>query len=352
MFTLPGEEPRMNPLMSFGFAQALRLLSERSGEAPAPRQEKGSEDFEDLMKGLLSPDEANQVNEEELFAAIIFERLASHVSQEAAEKYQENFEKNKAALTRPDGYIFVEDAARKSLEQLVESDVISQEMGNQIHSEAFRAAQLDDNHDALWDSRGGPNDPTIAVEQLEAAIMSARLMLDKFDSGEKEAPLNTISAEYSNNPADYISKPETSSPEPVITGGSQSSNTEETSAAKKPASDNVVSGIGIENLIKPKATYVDGPEGFLFKPVSESNGNLVVLLPASMTHMIERVLLKDKDGKELESGSMSGIHNGGREHFRFNKAGADYPKNLSVEIRLKDGRSMQYQIPDPSQRYD
>jgi len=333
----------MNPLMSFGFAQSLRLLSETQAETPAPRQgaegAQNDDEFDEMMRGLLTPDSANQVNEEELFAAIIYERLATHVSKEAAEKYQENFERNKAELTRADGYIFVEDAARNALKELVTSETISKEMGNQIHSEAFRAAQLDDNHDALWDSRGGPDDPTIAVEQIEAAIMSARLMLEKFDEGEKEATLRPINEKYSNNPADYATG--TSTPSDVTSGsGADTSSSSE------------VTGSGGSKVITPNGTYVDGPEGFLFKPVSESNGNLVVLLPANLTHMIEKVLLKDEDGNEIETGNMSGIHNGGREHFRFSKPGAKYASGLSVEVRLKDGTSMVYEIPDPSKRYD
>jgi hypothetical protein len=49
---------------------------------------------------------------------------------------------------------------------------------------------------------------------------------------------------------------------------------------------------------------------------------------------------------------MTSVANGGREHFRFNKPGADYPKDLTVEVTMKDGSIKTYKIPDPSQRYD
>ena len=39
-------------------------------------------------------------------------------------------------------------------------------------------------------------------------------------------------------------------------------------------------------------------------------------------------------------------------HFRFPEPGGSYGADITVEIRLKDGSTMQHQIADPSKRYD
>ena len=95
-----------------------------------------------------------------------------------------------------------------------------------------------------------------------------------------------------------------------------------------------------------------GSSGFLFKPVSDSNGKLVVLAPSELTGNVESIVLKDSTGSVLDEGVFSGVGNGEREHFRFSKAGGDYPDNLVVEIRLKDGSVKTFDIADPSQRVE
>lgn len=96
----------------------------------------------------------------------------------------------------------------------------------------------------------------------------------------------------------------------------------------------------------------DGPGGFLFKPQSENGGKLVVLTSEKESNNVQGVTLKDSNGNVLEQGRSSGFANGGREHFRFNKAGGSYPNNLVVEIAYKDGRKESRRIPNPGKRYD
>ncbi|RMG43662.1 MAG: hypothetical protein D6719_03355 [Candidatus Dadabacteria bacterium] len=80
--------------------------------------------------------------------------------------------------------------------------------------------------------------------------------------------------------------------------------------------------------IKPGS---DGQDGFLWKPVSESTGKLVVLLPsgffASSVTIIRADGSKVKGGKGVESG----IANGFRQHWRFSKPGRGYPNNVLVK---------------------
>ena len=104
--------------------------------------------------------------------------------------------------------------------------------------------------------------------------------------------------------------------------------------------------------IVPNGNEVDGDEGFVFKPHSDHEGKLVILLPAELANQVASVLLEDENGNVVEHGSSSGHANGGREHFRFTKPGEDYPQNLTVRITENNQATHTYFIPDPAQRYD
>ncbi|RMD88141.1 MAG: hypothetical protein D6808_00185 [Candidatus Dadabacteria bacterium] len=283
-----------------------RSAEETSGKAREASETKENK-FEAMLRSLLKPDGANKVNEEELFAAILQERIKKLKGEDAAKKFSEFFNNNKAEMRRADGYVPVEDAARKALNQMVESGELSTDEGERIHAQAFKAAQLDDNKDALYDGRGSGSDPTIAVSDMEAALVSSRVMIEKFDSGEADAG------------------------KLALDGGS--------SALKA----------GVE----VKASHgVDGPNGFVFKPVSESDGNLVILLPPKFSGRVKDIILKDEDGNKIEKGRSVGLTNGGRETYRYSKPGAEYPENLTVEVKLKNGKSKRYFIEHPADRYD
>jgi hypothetical protein len=299
----------MDPLAALALSQSVRgiadtvrnLGGQESGKEKKTenKTEQTGGDFESFLKGIMSPDSANNTNEEDLFAAMIQERLKAHVGDDAAEAYATKLSEMKAKNTRSDGYVFVEKSAEEALSALKSEGLITAEQATKVKN---------DNKEQLFDGRGGPNDPTIAVMSMEAALIQARSMIEKIENGEVTA--------------------ESGSDLKVTSGGS----------------------IASENI--PNGTTFDGAEGFLFKPISENDKKLVVLLPAILTGDISKVLLKDKDGNEVESGRMTSVANGGREHFRFNKPGADYPKDLTVEVTMKDGSIKTYKIPDPSQRYD
>ncbi len=100
------------------------------------------------------------------------------------------------------------------------------------------------------------------------------------------------------------------------------------------------------------AVRVDGPNGFLFKPRSDSDGKAVVLLPEKLTGKIDQVVLKGPDGQVIEKGRFSGIANGDRAHFRFSRPGGAYPPGTTVEVRLDDGSTRQWTLTNPAVRHD
>lgn len=92
--------------------------------------------------------------------------------------------------------------------------------------------------------------------------------------------------------------------------------------------------------------------GFLWKPVSESTGNLVILTPSNTRGRTEgRATISGSFGSE--SAPLRGeSHNGGRPHFYFSKPGSSYGKNITVQVPLTDGSVFSVVVPDGSQRFE
>ncbi len=283
----------------------------------------GEDEFNTLLRSMVKADGANQTNEEELFAGLIFERLKSAKGDEVANKYSAALESEKTALKKGDGYIPYEDAAKNALRSLRESKDITSEEADSIYSEAFEGAQLDSNKNALYDGRGGANDPTIALALLESALASSKALIEKFKSGESKATKRSLD-EASNAAGQSIN---------VL------------------AATGDASAIAASNA--PTGTVFDGADGFLFKPESATDGKLAVLLPEQLSHQVLSLLLKDESGNTLEEGRSTGYGDlGTREKFAFTKDGSQYGKNLTVQALLADGTVKEWKIPDPSQRYD
>lgn len=100
----------------------------------------------------------------------------------------------------------------------------------------------------------------------------------------------------------------------------------------------------------PTVRNPNAPAGFLWKPVSDSDGNLAILLPPGMTGKVAAVRVLSPDGQVLEEGRHGGVGNGGREHFRFKRPGGGFPPNCQVQILMKDGSQQTIPIPNPGVR--
>jgi hypothetical protein len=93
--------------------------------------------------------------------------------------------------------------------------------------------------------------------------------------------------------------------------------------------------------------------GFLWKPVSDKNGDLAILLPKQLTGKVKEVRILNPDGtKSIAKGKYSGVGNGNREHFRFAKPGSGYPDGAIVLIKLEDGSARHVRISDTSRRIE
>ena len=90
---------------------------------------------------------------------------------------------------------------------------------------------------------------------------------------------------------------------------------------------------------------------FLWKPVSESNGNLVILLPAIYRGRVQSTTISGSFGSETGR-FHTDTHNGFRPHFRFSRPGAAYGSNITVQA-LYDGNKIEsWVVPNGASRYE
>lgn len=271
-----------------------------SSSQPPPPLSGAAKEFDTTLRGVIRSEQADSVSEEDLFAAVVMERVKSLKDEKTFGELKKLMEQTQSELKKADGYIPMEDAAKGALVKLRDTGAITATEADTIYAQAFAAAQLDQNTEALYDARGGKNDPTRAVATLEQALLKSRVVIEEFTAGTKQAAPRSL----------------------------LESSTGRTAQASGGTTD----------------------AGFLFKPVSDSDKKLAVLLPPRLTGLATGVRLVGPDGDILETGRYTGNGNGGREHFRFNKPGGDYPDGLTVEVLLRTGEVVRYLIEESSER--
>jgi hypothetical protein len=261
--------------------------------------------LEESTSRLLTPDAHGNLNEEELQYAIVAHLLGED-DKNAADKFCSAF--NSIVL---ETHSF-EDAVKLSLKKVVAAGLVSQEQAEQINGWSFRAAQLDQDLDTLFDNRGEGADTTIAVMPFDQAVEKAESCLKLLQSGDMAVKDRSLDAQ------------------------SNTVSVSSSGTSKSPS---------------------HGGAGFLWKPVSDSNGKLVVLFPASLTgNIISAGLyssLPPTSENMIENGRFSGdSHNGRRAHFRFSKPGEGYSNGVYVVAHLKNGQIASYRINSTGRRYE
>jgi hypothetical protein len=89
---------------------------------------------------------------------------------------------------------------------------------------------------------------------------------------------------------------------------------------------------------------------FLWKPKSDKDGKLAILLPSALEGQVDSVSVISPSGT-VSTGKYAGVGNGSREHFRFTRPGGDFQDGSKVVITMKDGSLKEVQISDSSARY-
>jgi hypothetical protein len=91
-------------------------------------------------------------------------------------------------------------------------------------------------------------------------------------------------------------------------------------------------------------------ETFLWKPKSESDGNLVVLLPSSESARSVTISGPNVNQTVNKGGRNGKRANGQREHFRFGQSGESMKGPVQVTVQTENGQSKTMTIANPAQR--
>lgn len=91
-------------------------------------------------------------------------------------------------------------------------------------------------------------------------------------------------------------------------------------------------------------------ETFLWKPVSDSDGKLAILLPSSLDAQSVSVSGPNFNETVNQGGRQGGRGNGQRQHFRYSKPGTDMQGPVQVSIQLTGGGSKTITINNPAKR--
>lgn len=99
-----------------------------------------------------------------------------------------------------------------------------------------------------------------------------------------------------------------------------------------------------------------GSSGFLWKPISESDGKLAVLLPAAISNSAISTEIHSElppsDATLVEVGRNTNSFHNGRRIFRFSQPGADYPDNCYIVAKLDNGATESYKISESDARVE
>lgn len=330
----------LRSLLDSAASQGVQPLSndtssekDSSGSLTKSASTTGLSDFETTLKAIITPDAQQNVSEEELFSAIVTERVGELKGADVLEQFKALVTKNQASGKRGE-YIPFEVAAKQALREMRDSGTLTAAEADKIYAQSFEAAQLDADATALWDDHaGGPSDVTIAVMNMTEAIAKAKAKIQSFDDGKATAGVRSVD-EAEARPSSSMSGLESK----LLFGG----------------------GGAMPSSLKGDVTYVpkknrfdaQGGQGFLFKPIGENSKKLVVLIPEEMVGYSGSVNIRNEAGKIIERGREQVGTFGEIRKYNFKKPGARYPKNVTVEITLNDGSVKSYKIPDPAKRYD
>lgn len=285
-------------------SQTNQAVSTANTASTGSESASSSDEFIATLRSLLGNSSANEVSEEDLFAAIVKDKIKDLKGDEALESFNTSLGEASTSIRRPDGFVSAEDATKEALKALRTAGTLTAEETDSIYSEAFAGAQLDDNKDALFDSRGNESDPTKAVAAMEAALLGVRTVMTDIKDKKVEVTARSVDeASFGHN-------------------GSASA-----------------------------AAGSAGGAGFLWKPESDSDGKLAILLPPSLAGSVAGVSVKSPDGT-TEEGRFAGNGNGGRDHYRFSKPGGSYADDSVVLVTLNSGEVLEYLIGDTSSRVE
>ena len=293
----PNAQPSGQPQTAAQPATATQPKTAATG-VTAPPNTEAKAGLTAAIEKLFGPNR-KAVSEEQLQAAVVYDQLSKE-NPAAAEKFLGAFKHERRKLKGQDDR--VENSVKLALQKVVDAGLLDTAKARQIQGLANQVAE--------FDGKKGRSDAKEGTLVTDAAVGKAEQTLQQIQSGALPPP----------PPASL--KPSTTE-----------------TAKEKPA---------------PGSSETTKDPEFLWKPVSDSDGKLAVLLPSKYTGKIKELAiysaLPPSSENLVERGRYSGVGNGDRTHFRFSKPGAGYPNGVYVVATLDDGSTIQFKINNTSQR--
>ena len=287
---------------------------------------------------------SRRVNEDELYPAVLHAKLALDRPDLAAKFEQQLPEMVKTFSEQTSDNVFFKSSDR-IMRQFLRDDEINREEYRAFRDFAFGVSQLDSNRGRLSIARAkdqtNPNDTPLrevgtALEKIVANAPANQSEIEAFRA--YQAELSKIKWREQHKASKSSESGVSSS---AVSAPASSASASGSSAVSRSASTSTgsVQSTGIS-------------QGFLWKPISDSDGNLAILLPAFMTGLVAGLEIIGPDGKPIAVGRDGGVGNGDRMHFRFNQPGGSFPPGCQVLIHMKDGTAKSIKIDNPGSRIE
>lgn len=262
-----------------------------------------------------------KISEQELFAALAHHKL-SDINPALGEKFARQLPTALANCRRLGSTPSLLQATSCILRNMLRNHNLTQAQFREIRAYALGKAQLDTNRiDVAGPSNEAAYKGTASQLGVEQAIQ--RTITNKVASESEVAAFRALSAKESRD---------------------KQSVKQQTRLSRTNTPVHIVSPGTVSNH-RPT-----GPQDFLWKPYSDSDGNLVILLPTAFADDALSVEVLSADGKILATGKLVGYFSDSRPIFRFTKPGASFPAQCVVQIVMRDGGIKRITIGNPAER--
>lgn len=295
------------------------------------------------LKGNKSSDkDLGNLSEQELYAANIHQQLSKFdpgLANRFAKQFKQELSKLEGANSADSNW----KAADHVMRGFVRDGSVPHSQYKSFRDNAFGASQLDGDRSGLATTQ----QHSIAGSTAAASTNSRATAIEINDW-----KLSQLKAGRAARRGDEprVNRPNEAAPAP--------------SAPKTPseADPSVDSTGSIEATQTPKVyetglpipdSKASAPNGFVWKPHSDSDGKLVIVLPSQLSGRAVKVEILSPNGNTvLSTGRYTGIANGFRPHFRFDKPGGAFPDNAIVKVTLADGQIGTVRIPNAGSRQE
>jgi len=289
------------------------------------------------------PNDASAISEQDLYAANAHQALAK-LNPGSGERFLTELTQIAPKIAENHGTALGFKAADRVMRAMVRDGTLSHAEYRDIRASALGRSQIDSDRTSLSRTNLKASTDGAAVSRItiqskvESNAVATVAEVQAFKHFERTHPTRIDRAAEVGGKA-------------TISGGSVVASDQITPPTSSPpvSTPAAPESIGGDTLIPDK--QIKAKTGFLWKPVSDSDGRLAILLPPALTGRSVGVQVLSPDGNRvLATGRYSGVGNGFRDHFRFDRSGGNFPPNSIVKVTLNDGQVGTVLIERPGQR--